>query len=129
MKTTDSPWTEAEDSSLSAARAMGLKWEAIASYLPGRTGAAASARHRYLIAQATGIKRHRPYVPEKRPTRADPGLVTPPAPSAPAIDKLRAATDRLYEREARRRRVSLATVIISMQQGPQAAALWQAQVA
>lgn len=132
MNATDKPWTPEEDSRLSTARASGMKWLEVATVLPGRTTTAASSRHRYLVAMAAGTyQRGRAYAPGMRTLRADAVTAAPIDASATGLssDKLRVATDRLYQREAKRRGVSLATVIISMQQGPEAAALWQAKAA
>ena len=124
--TPSTPWTAAEDTRLSAARTLGLTWEALAhAYLPGRTPHAAKARHAYLMTKAErerGVARMQPparsvstrspylgfaNVPEPQP--ADHIAVNSAIQRTEAVsgcDMLRDRTAALFARGAKRRGTS-----------------------
>jgi len=124
--TQTAPWTPTEDTRLSAARTLGLTWEALAeAYLPGRTPGAAKARFTLLMNKAErerAVARMQPPVREvptrspylsvvraPEPQASDHIAITSAIPRAEAVaasNMLRDRTAALFEREAKRRGTS-----------------------
>jgi len=131
--TQGAPWTQAEDTRLSAARTLDVPWDVIVrDYLPGRTEPAAKARFVLLLSKSereqAGDVPKRPMrsastgfanVPEPKPQ--DHLVITTSADRAEALsgcDMLRDRTAALFDREAKRRGTSPQAVRLILNYSP-----------